>query len=183
MSDIPASSGVPITMNQLHTEAGGTSGTTCSLNDEDIRDLIGKASGATMSMSEWYGASAALDTQTVTSAISGTYGSSTYLQGYRSGVHGSISDGTCDFKVGATIVNLYSSHYYTTDRVFFELTGNYTNGGFTTMSFNGNDYARTDATFSYQSGPNKTQWQWTDPTGGNPFGHTSGTNAVTVTWT
>ena len=35
-----------------------TSGNTCTINDSDIRGLIGKSSGATMSFSEWYGASA-----------------------------------------------------------------------------------------------------------------------------
>jgi len=47
----------PLSLNQIHIEAGGTSGTTASINDADIRALIGKASGATMSFSEWYGAS------------------------------------------------------------------------------------------------------------------------------
>lgn len=45
-----------ISLNDIHVEAGGTSGTTASLNDEDIRGLISKASGASMSFSEWYGA-------------------------------------------------------------------------------------------------------------------------------
>lgn len=172
-----------ISLNEIHIEAGGSSGTSCTINDADIRGLISASSESEMSFDDWYGASSSLDTQTVTSAISGTYGSTYYFQGYRSGVMGSISDGTCNFKAGATIINLYSSHVYSTDNVYFELTGNYTNAGFTTMSFNGNNYNRTDATFSYHSGTNKTQWYWTDPTGGNPFGHTSGTNAVTVTWT
>lgn len=48
-----------ISLNDIHVEAGGASGTTASINDADIRALIGKASGATMSFSEWYGASAA----------------------------------------------------------------------------------------------------------------------------
>lgn len=48
-----------ISLNDIHVEAGGGSGTTASINDADIRDLIGKGSGATMSFSEWYGASAA----------------------------------------------------------------------------------------------------------------------------
>jgi hypothetical protein len=172
-----------ISLNEIHVEAGGTSGTLCTINDSDIRALISASSEAQMSFDDWYGASSSLDTQTVTSQISGTYGSSQYFQGYRSGVHGSISDGTCNFKSGATIINLYSSHFYSTDRVFFELTGNHANSGFTTMSFNGNNYARTAATYSYQSASNKTQWYWTDPTGGNPFGHTSGSLDVTVTWT
>lgn len=47
-----------ISLNQMHVEAGGGSGTACTINDSDIRALIGKGSGATMSFSEWYGASA-----------------------------------------------------------------------------------------------------------------------------
>lgn len=47
-----------ISLNDIHVEAGGTTGTTCSLNDTDIRDLISKTSGAQMSVNEWYGASA-----------------------------------------------------------------------------------------------------------------------------
>ena len=46
-----------ISLNQIHVEAGGASGTTANLNDSDIRGLIGKGSGATMSFNEWYGAS------------------------------------------------------------------------------------------------------------------------------
>lgn len=46
-----------ISLNDIHIEAGGSSGTNASINDADIRGLISKASGATMSFSEWYGAS------------------------------------------------------------------------------------------------------------------------------
>ena len=45
-----------ISLNDIHVEAGGSTGTQVSINDADIRALIGKASGATMSFSEWYGA-------------------------------------------------------------------------------------------------------------------------------
>ena len=51
-----------ISLNEIHIEAGGSSGTTASINDADIRALIGKSSGATMSFSEWYGASSAFTT-------------------------------------------------------------------------------------------------------------------------
>lgn len=51
-----------ISLNEIHIEAGGSSGTTASINDSDIRALIGKSSGAAMSFSEWYGASAAFTT-------------------------------------------------------------------------------------------------------------------------
>ena len=47
-----------ISLNEIHIEAGGTSATQASLNDSDIRGLIGKSSGAQMSFSEWYGATA-----------------------------------------------------------------------------------------------------------------------------
>lgn len=47
-----------ISINDLHVEAGGTTGTLASMNDADIRDLISKTAGAQMSLSEWYGASA-----------------------------------------------------------------------------------------------------------------------------
>ena len=47
-----------ISLNDIHIEAGGSSGTTASINDSDIRGLIDKGSGAQMSFSEWYGATA-----------------------------------------------------------------------------------------------------------------------------
>jgi len=46
-----------ISLNEIHIEAGGSSGSQASINDSDIRGLISKASGAQMSFSEWYGAS------------------------------------------------------------------------------------------------------------------------------
>lgn len=50
-----------ISLNDIHVEAGGSSGTTATINDSDIRGLISKASGATMSFNEWYGASSGQD--------------------------------------------------------------------------------------------------------------------------
>lgn len=47
----------PISLNDIHIEAGGTTGTQASTNDADIRGLISRASGTTMSFSDWYGAS------------------------------------------------------------------------------------------------------------------------------
>ena len=44
-----------INLNNIHTDGvGGSSGSAVSMNDSDIRGLIGTGSGATMSMSEWY---------------------------------------------------------------------------------------------------------------------------------
>lgn len=56
---MPLPSSGAISLNQMHVEVGGTSGTQCSLNDSDIRGLINKASGAQSSFSQFHGASAA----------------------------------------------------------------------------------------------------------------------------
>ena len=55
---MPLPSSGTISLDQMHVEAGGTSGTQCSINDSDIRDMISKGSGVQMSFNEWYGASA-----------------------------------------------------------------------------------------------------------------------------
>ena len=49
-----------ITLNEIHIEAGGSTGSLASINDADIRALIGKADGAQMSFTEWYGASSSI---------------------------------------------------------------------------------------------------------------------------
>jgi hypothetical protein len=54
---MPLQSSGAISLNQIHIEAGGTSGTTVSLNDSDIRSLGGVASGA-IDFADFYGASA-----------------------------------------------------------------------------------------------------------------------------
>ena len=46
-----------ISLDQIHVEVGGSSGSSVTVNDSDVRGLIGKSSGATMSFNEWYGAS------------------------------------------------------------------------------------------------------------------------------
>jgi hypothetical protein len=48
----------PLSLDAIHIEAGGASGTLCTINDADIRALIGKAASTSMGFDEWYGASA-----------------------------------------------------------------------------------------------------------------------------
>ena len=43
-----------ISLNEMHVEAGGSSGTTCSINDTDIRLIANKSSGATASWNDYY---------------------------------------------------------------------------------------------------------------------------------
>ena len=58
-----------ISLNQIHIEAGGSSGTSASLNDADIRSLIGKSSGATNSFNEYYGAASTSPTSSYLGAF------------------------------------------------------------------------------------------------------------------
>ena len=53
---MPLQTSGAISLNDIHVEAGGTSGTQASINDADIRGLIGKTPGTMSSFSEWYGA-------------------------------------------------------------------------------------------------------------------------------
>ena len=46
-----------ITLDDIHVEAGGTTGTQASINDADIRGLISATSGSEMQFSDWYNAS------------------------------------------------------------------------------------------------------------------------------
>ena len=46
-----------INLNEIHVEAGGTTGASCTINDSDIRGLISKSSGSAMDFADWYGAS------------------------------------------------------------------------------------------------------------------------------
>ena len=64
--------GPQIAISQIHAEVGGTG--QASLNDPDIRGLIGKGEGVQMNMKEWYGASAAIEF--VTSASRNSTGAS-----------------------------------------------------------------------------------------------------------
>ena len=79
-----------LSLNQIHVEAGGSSGTQASINDSDIRGLIGKSSGAQMSFNEWYGA-----TNTVT--VSQTISSSTNNYNIASSRPGTYSAGNTQF--------------------------------------------------------------------------------------
>ena len=46
-----------ISLDQMHVEAGGTTGTQAAFNDADIRDLISASSESEMEFSDFYGAS------------------------------------------------------------------------------------------------------------------------------
>lgn len=107
-----------LSLNAIHVEAGGSSGTSATINDSDIRGLIGKSSGAQMSFSEWYGASNLAIrtawnpgniTRNKTSESGDYYTVYAGMQLYRNGEGGAIS--TFYFGNGGSPNNSVSSTY------------------------------------------------------------------------
>ena len=167
-----------ISLNDFHVEAGGTSGSACTLNDTDIRGLISKGSGAAMNFGEWYGASGSIHG----TAISAAYVDGQYFDqsGYREGFIGSITDATIDSFQSSTVCkitqveNLAGTLNFTISVSSGSKTFN--NSGFTTLNLylgqttnSGSPdvaLARTSATFS--NGTNFGRWNWDVATlGGN----------------
>ena len=190
MSDIP-SSGL-ITLNQMHTEAGGTSGTACTLNDSDIRGLIGKSSGVSMFFNEWYGAAAEFTVQfTITSwntnrpgaAVNAYRGWQTYNN--RGAATTAVSKSS--FFGGADVVgyHMYQIQPNNNPATFYlDVNGTVADSddSFAQVSVNGNNYSRSGLTYSVANG--RTTWAFTHYPGGG-FGSKTpmidGTNTLVFT--
>ena len=185
---MPLQTSGTISLNDIHVEAGGSSGTQASINDSDIRALISKSSGAQMAFSEWYGASSVAYSGTMTvgsNIVSGQYGSSSY--GFNDASRSAIF--TVDFGTlsnidasgfsnsGALISHL--AHLSTINAVRLMIDDNTTisNSGWSTLTIGGTQYARTAASFSATNNSagnaqgKKGTWTWT---GSNPFGTSGG---------
>jgi hypothetical protein len=177
MSDIPTSGA--ISLNQMHTEVDGASGSIVSINDADIRGLIGKGSGATMSFSEWWGASNSIDTQSLvvgTVTPNATY-TGTYIGASQGGQHsassagtwttGSMSDGTCNFKSGAYYRGLYWQSTYTyssSTKAHLNIAGTHSNSGWTSLNTGtGTTLTRSSMSYATNSFFTTTTWQKTNP--------------------
>lgn len=188
---MPLQTSGPISLNEIHIEAGGTSGTTASLNDADIRGLISKASGVTMSFSEWYGASA------ITSLVEGigTTGVATRATynpgywGYSNGYLGtfSVTSGslTDAFGATATSISLFANFQLGAitgdDTIYFRMAVNGVNNPTTWSSLsatvNGTTATFTRASATLISTSPNTIYQW--PTSGEPFSTESSGTAFT----
>ena len=152
-----------ISLGDIHVEASGSGyafASTSSLNDSDIRGLIGKASGAQMSFSEWYGASAGTD-YTVTQ---GTYSGQFFTQrGFQTNLHGSITPTT--FGV-YSVQGIYRTSASSGD--FFYIRFNYSatppTNAFTQFSLTANGTAITglasDASTSTANGGYTRLWMF-----------------------
>lgn len=122
------------------------------------------------------GGEAALDTQTVTTGLSGTIPER--LRGYDSSpALGSISDGTSNLYSGATILELY--HDEDIDSVIFKVNGVQANSGWTTLTISGGaGVSLLRASASFSTAGSVSTWTWASA-GGNPFGG-SGTTITAI---
>ena len=153
-----------ISLNQIHVEAGGASGTQASLNDFDVRYLTNAGSESSSDFNSFYGSSRHRVT-----AGSGTAGSTQYT-GYKtsSPTIGSVDDSDLTWTTASwtglyfvlTGTDAYKIHLHLGG------SGSGTNSGFTTMRIGGSTYARTSASFNGSSGY-FSLWKWSS--GSNPL--------------
>ena len=184
---LPAA-GNSLSLNQIHIEAGGTSGTTCSLNDSDIRGLT-PGSGYTIptgdqtaiDIGDFFEASSTNPNihtltagfqQTTFSSRSG--GSSTYTNYYGympfygspTSQNGTLSPTTFALKSGATILGIYKNTSTAStslnNKLFLRVNGAQANSGWSSMNVLASGinltFYRTAAT--HVSGANYSYWQW-----------------------
>jgi hypothetical protein len=194
---MPLQSSSAISLNDIHVEAGGSSGTTATINDSDIRGLISKASGATMSFNEWYGASAGQD-------IVVTQGSATTA--YYS-VYGWNSSGPTGSRSPTTYTNSSSNsrgiegiyRLTASSGTFFYVTLNWSTANsipdndFTSISMVCNGTTTTllssEASTTFIAGGYQKRWGWDSSNGldstelANINAEWDGSGNVTVTFT
>lgn len=174
----------PISLNQIHIEAGGTSGTIVSLNDSDIRSLGGVASGA-IDFADFYGASAGY---TLVQGASGT-SIKGYSAGFGTATALSGSSMTPNTLNGATIKALY---YFeatikgsTFRQLFMVLDGNRAANFFATIrdtpgSLPNQPLTSGNAARAYVSQYNYTRYIWDLPSAPSNW---DGSGSFTVTFT
>lgn len=110
-----------ISLNDFHTELGSSG--QISLNDEAVRGLLGKASGAQSSMSEFYGASAGPPVEMIY-AVSWDWSSATT---YRDDEFGTVSGTTPTLQDGDLILWVRTSNFAISTPSGFTIT--YSNVG------------------------------------------------------
>tara|TARA_B100000508_G_scaffold49581_1_gene38537 strand:+ start:4869 stop:5471 length:603 start_codon:yes stop_codon:yes gene_type:complete len=192
-----------LSLNAIHVEAGGTTGTTCSLNDTDIRGLtpasgktINSTQGTTVDFDDFYGASSvsALHSATLTvgEKNSGSpffithmgFNSVNNMYGTVIGTYGSLSDVQSStgfvnnneiFSVNA-ITNL-SYFYFNIDNASAVTNSN--SGAFTTMTVNSVALNRSSAIFLTNTSIGYQRWWWLSQS--NPL--PSAGSTCTVEWT
>ena len=178
---MPLQNSGQISLNDLHVEAGGTSGTEASMNDSDIRGLLNASANSQMTFSGFYGASSVVLNTTITV---GTWNfKAQYAYGLTFGGDpgqvGSASSYAFSSKNnGAALLEGLSGFYNGSSWTLSVSIGNKgtdnSNSGFSTLTVNGVTYNRSAATFTPG---NALFWSW--PASSNPVG--TSTNGSTFT--
>lgn len=176
---MPLQSSGQISLNDMHVEAGGTSGTQCSMNDSDIRGLVSAAANSQMTFSSFYGASAVSNWSSTITTGSLTIFKSNYY-GYQSAVYnfGSLTDNTVDNLGGAEVSFLQTVGNSFTFGVKSTTQGN---SGWTSITIGSVTINRTSLTFTNTNTLNN--WAlWTGTISTNPFSTGSGqTHSISMT--
>ena len=184
MPQLPTSGA--INLNEIHVEAGGSSTSACTINDSDIRGLIGKSSEAQADFADYYGAMAEeASTGTVAQSFLVNAYYQQYIrwgyrqQAYNSGVLMGTTTATSITGIsGKTLLAVTSGGGFGNISVSLTVDGKMSNANWSTItvtncsgpSWNSstNSFSRTAATF-YQSkdasAPSgwTTNWFWTAP--------------------
>ena len=166
-----------LTLDAIHVEAGGTTGTTCSLNDTDIRGLtpgsgktINSTQGTTVDFDDFYGASSGFSmTLTVgdrqTSSTVDYVTTTTVNRGFDS-LTGSLSPtSNSGFLGGATITQLKNVGTFAissgTPQLRMSVNSQVANNSsaFTTLTIGSSSLSRSNA--SYSSTASSATWFWT----------------------
>ena len=169
-----------ISLNQLHVEAGGTSGTTCSMNDADILDIGDFPFNATRGLDDWYGYKAkwiiTMSTGQTTVNTAGSDYVAANTERYRgyNGSSGTRPSGTTygslndyqdpDYLNNKTIlsleVNVSSSVTQPAQTIMFLQCSDgcsNTDAAFKTLKVGGSTFARSSATYSDST---IESWSW-----------------------
>lgn len=175
---LPASGA--ISLNQLHVEAGGTSGTACSMNDADIRDIGDFSANTARGLNAWYGKKAKWVISMTTGQTTVNTAGSDYVaanteryRGYNSSsgtrpngtTYGSMNDyQDADYLNNKTItafaVNGSSSQAQPAATIMILQCADgcaNTNAAFLKVKVNSSTYNRSDATYSDST---FEQWNW-----------------------
>ena len=180
---MPLQNSGQISLNDLHVEAGGTSGTQCSMNDSDIRGLVSAAANSQMTVSSFYGASNLLLSTDITIGSNSFKGS--VSRGYSGGAvfaYGSISSASVPFinNGNALIQDLYYTFNFSNYSLSFNVNNAGTdvgNSGWTSVNINGNTFNRT--AFSHQGGNGMSRWSLSNLSS-SPFGTVANGDVITV---
>lgn len=159
-----------ISLNQIHVEVGGTSGTQASLNDPDIRVIAGVPSGA-VDFEDCYGATSVVVTQGSQSVPQATY----YGFSNNSGSMGSRSPTNVN---GNSLNNMIIRGFYrvnSSSGVFFYVEVDYSSSNaidadeFTSFSFIANGTVTrlltSEASTTMTAGGYIRRWMWSSSYG------------------